>query len=180
MSARANWGAASSSTRSSSRAKTSLVAQAIIFVVGTPAAYLVARRRFRGRAVVLTLIELPLVLPPAVAGIGLLAAFGRLGLLGSSLDFFGVAVGFTQAAVVLAILLVAGPFYVRGAVGAFESLDQNLLDASRTLGAGPRGRSGASRSRSPRPASARPLHCPSPAGWASSVRRSSSPAACRG
>ncbi len=118
-------------------AKTSLVAQAIIFLVGTPAAYFVARRRFRGRAVVLTLIELPLVLPPAVAGIGLLAAFGRLGLLGSSLDFFGVAVGFTQAAVVLAILLVAGPFYVRGAVGAFESLDQNLLDASRTLGAGP-------------------------------------------
>ena len=85
----------------------------------------------------LTLIELPLVLPPAVAGIGLLAAFGRLGLLGSSLDFFGVSVGFTQVAVVMAILLVAGPFYVRGAVGAFESLDQNLLDASRTLGAGP-------------------------------------------
>ena len=118
-------------------AKTSLIAQAIIFLVGTPAAYLVARRRFRGRAVVLTLIELPLVLPPAVAGIGLLAAFGRLGLLGSSLDFLGVSVGFTQAAVVMAILLVAGPFYVRGAVGAFESLDENLLDASRTLGAGP-------------------------------------------
>ena len=118
-------------------AKTSLVAQTMIFLVGTPAAYLVARRRFRGRAVVLTLIELPLVLPPAVAGIGLLAAFGRLGLLGGSLDFLGVSVGFTQAAVVLAILLVAGPFYVRGAVGAFESLDQKLLDASRTLGAGP-------------------------------------------
>ena len=118
-------------------ARTSLVAQAIIFLVGTPAAYLVARRRFRGRAVVLTLVELPLVLPPAVAGIGLLAAFGRLGLLGSSLDFFGVSIGFTQAAVVMAILLVAGPFYVRGAVGAFEALDQNLLDASRTLGAGP-------------------------------------------
>src|SRR5262245_55411000 len=118
-------------------ARTSLVAQAIIFLVGTPAAYLVARQRFRGRAVVLTLVELPLVLPPAVAGIGLLAAFGRLGLLGSSLDFLGVSVGFTQAAVVMAILLVAGPFYVRGAVGAFEALDQNLLDASRTLGAGP-------------------------------------------
>ena len=118
-------------------AKTSLVAQAIILLVGTPAAYLVARRRFRGRAVVLTLIELPLVLPPAVAGIGLLAAFGRLGLLGDSLDALGISVGFTQAAVVMAILLVAGPFYVRGAVGAFESLDERLLDASRTLGAGP-------------------------------------------
>jgi molybdate transport system permease protein len=118
-------------------AKTSLVAQALIFLVGTPAAYLVASRRFPGRSVVLTLIELPLVLPPAVAGIGLLAAFGRLGLLGSTLTAFGISVGFTQAAVVMAILLVAGPFYVRGAVGAFESLDQRLLDASRTLGAGP-------------------------------------------
>ena len=118
-------------------AKTSLIAQTIIFLVGTPAAYFVARRRFRGRAVVLTLVELPLVLPPAVAGIGLLAAFGRLGLLGSSLDVLGISIGFTQAAVVMAILLVAGPFYVRGAVGAFEALDQNLLDASRTLGAGP-------------------------------------------
>jgi molybdate transport system permease protein len=118
-------------------AKTSLVAQGLIFLVGTPAAYLVASRRFHGRSVVLTLIELPLVLPPAVAGIGLLAAFGRLGLLGSTLTALGISVGFTQAAVVMAILLVAGPFYVRGAVGAFESLDQRLLDASRTLGAGP-------------------------------------------
>jgi molybdate transport system permease protein len=118
-------------------AKTSVIAQAVIFLIGTPAAYLVAGRRFRGRSLVLTLIELPLVLPPAVAGIGLLAAFGRLGLLGSSLSALGVSVGFSQAAVVMAILLVAGPFYVRGAVGAFEALDQRLLDASRTLGAGP-------------------------------------------
>jgi molybdate transport system permease protein len=118
-------------------AKTSAIAQAIIFLVGTPAAYFVGSRRFPGRSAVLTLIELPLVLPPAVAGIGLLAAFGRLGLLGGSLSALGVSVGFTQAAVVMAILLVAGPFYVRGAVGAFESLDQRLLDVSRTLGAGP-------------------------------------------
>ncbi len=117
-------------------AKTSAIAQAIVFLVGTPGAYLVAGRRFPGRAAVLTLVELPLVLPPAVAGIGLLAAFGRLGLLGGALGALGVSVGFTQAAVVLAILLVAGPFYVRGAVGAFESLDQRLLEASRTLGAG--------------------------------------------
>jgi molybdate transport system permease protein len=118
-------------------AKTSLVAQALIFLVGTPAAYLVAVGRVPGRALILTLIELPLVLPPAVAGIGLLAAFGRLGLLGSTLSAFGVSIGFTQAAVVMAVLLVAGPFYVRGAVGAFEALDRRLLDASRTLGAGP-------------------------------------------
>src|SRR5262249_40992161 len=101
-----------------------------------PAAYLIASHRsFPGRKAVLTLVELPLVLPPAVAGIGLLAAFGRFGLLGSSLRFFGIELPFTQTAVVLAIVFVASPFYVRGAIAAFESVDRTLLDASRTLGA---------------------------------------------
>jgi molybdate transport system permease protein len=118
--------------------KTNLVALVLILALGTPAAYLVATRSFRGRAVVLTLIELPLVLPPAVAGIGLLAAFGRLGLLGSTLDFLGWQIGLgTQAAVVLAVAFVAGPFYVRPAVAAFEGVDPILLGAARTLGAGP-------------------------------------------
>jgi len=117
--------------------KTSAIAHAIVLLVGTPAAYLLASRRFPGRAAVLTLIELPLVLPPAVAGIGLLAAFGRLGLLGGTLDALGISVSFTQVAVVLAVLLVASPFYLRAAVAAFESVDQGLLEASRTLGAGP-------------------------------------------
>ena len=85
----------------------------------------------------ITLCELPLVLPPAVAGIGLLAAFGRLGLLGETLDTLGVRIGFTQAAVVLAILFVAGPFYLRPAISAFEAVDPTLLAAARTLGAGP-------------------------------------------
>jgi molybdate transport system permease protein len=84
-----------------------------------------------------TLVELPLVLPPAVAGIGLLAALGRFGLLGSTLDAFGLYVGFTQTAVVLAIAFVAGPFYVRTAIASFEGVDPNLVAASRTLGAGP-------------------------------------------
>jgi molybdate transport system permease protein len=118
--------------------KTNLVALVLVLALGTPTAYLVATRRFRGRAIVLTLIELPLVLPPAVAGIGLLAAFGRLGLLGSTLDFFGWQVGLgTQAAVVLAVAFVAGPFYVRPAIAAFEAVDPTLLGAARTLGAGP-------------------------------------------
>jgi molybdate transport system permease protein len=86
---------------------------------------------------VVTLVELPLVLPPAVAGIGLLAAFGRLGLLGSTFDFLGISVSFTQTAVVLAVTYVSSPFYVRQAIAAFEGLDRTLLDASRTLGAGP-------------------------------------------
>jgi molybdate transport system permease protein len=118
--------------------KTNLVALAFVLVLGTPTAYLIATRSFRGRALVLTLIELPLVLPPAVAGIGLLAAFGRLGLLGGTLDFLGLRVGLgTQAAVVLAVMFVAGPFYVRPAIAAFEAVDPTLLGAARTLGAGP-------------------------------------------
>jgi molybdate transport system permease protein len=117
--------------------ETTLVAQAVILVVGTPAAYLIASRRFVGRALLVTLVELPLVLPPAVAGIGLLAAFGRLGLLGSTLSAFGIEVAFTKLAVVLAVAFVAGPFYLRTAIAAFEAVDPTLTAASRTLGAGP-------------------------------------------
>ena len=117
--------------------KTSAIAHCLVLAIGTPAAYLLATRRFRGRAVVLTVIELPLVLPPAVAGIALLAAFGRLGLLGGTLDALGVQVGLTQTAVVLAVAFVESPFYLRGAITAFEGVDRTLLDAARTLGAGP-------------------------------------------
>jgi molybdate transport system permease protein len=117
--------------------KTSLVAHAIVLAVGTPVAYLLGTRSFRGRALVVTAVELPLVLPPAVAGIGLLAAFGRRGLLGESFDALGLSIPFTQTAVVLAIVFVASPFYVRQAIAAFAAVDRDLLDASRTLGAGP-------------------------------------------
>ena len=116
---------------------TTVVAQLTILLVGTPAAYFLATRRFRGRNLVVTLVELPLVLPPAVAGIGLLAAFGRFGLLGESLSALGVEIAFTRLAVVLAIVFVAGPFYVRTAIAAFEGVDPGLVDAARTLGAGP-------------------------------------------
>ncbi len=77
------------------------------------------------------------VLPPAVAGLGLLVAFGRFGLLGSTFDWLGINVSFNQTAVVIAITLVAGPFYVRQGIAAFEAIDMNLVAASRTLGAGP-------------------------------------------
>ena len=117
--------------------KTTAVANLLILLVGTPAAYLIATRTFRARALLVTLIELPLVLPPAVAGLGLLMAFGRFGLLGDELGALGISVGFTQAAVVLAVTYVASPFYVRAAIAAFEGLDPNLVGASRTLGAGP-------------------------------------------
>jgi molybdate transport system permease protein len=117
--------------------KTSLVAQALILTFGTPAAFLLASRRFRGHALAITLVELPLVLPPAVAGIGLLAAFGRLGLLGGSLSALGISLPFTQAAVTVAVAYVASPLYIRQAIAAFEATDPDLAAASRTLGASP-------------------------------------------
>jgi molybdate transport system permease protein len=110
--------------------KTTAIAQVLILAFGTPLAWLIASRRFRGRGLVITLVELPLVLPPAVAGLGLLATFGRTGLLTTSIPF-------TQTAVVLAVAFVSSPLYVRAAVAAFEGVDPNLVDASRTLGAGP-------------------------------------------
>lgn len=116
--------------------RTSLMAVVAIVAVGTPAAYLLARRRFRGRAGVITLIELPLVLPPAAAGIALLAAFGPAGLLGGAIEDAGITLVLQTAGVVVAMAFVAAPFYVRGAIAAFEAVDPNLLDASRTLGAG--------------------------------------------
>jgi molybdate transport system permease protein len=117
--------------------KTSLIAQLLIVAFGTPVAYLLASERFPGRALAVTLVELPLVLPPAVAGIALLAAFGRFGLLGSSLRALGITLPFTQTAVILAVAYVASPLYIRQAVAAFEATDPNLAAASRTLGAGP-------------------------------------------
>jgi len=110
--------------------KTSLAAQALIVLFGTPTAYLLATRRFIGHSLAVTAVELPLVLPPAVAGIGLLAALGRNGLFSSSLPF-------TQSAVVVAVAYVASPLYIRQAIAAFEAVDPRLPAASRTLGAGP-------------------------------------------
>jgi molybdate transport system permease protein len=117
--------------------RTSGAALAIIVLVGTPSAYLLATRRFRGRALLITLIELPLVLPPAVAGIALLAAVGPSGLLGASIEDAGVRLTFETAGVVVALTFVAAPYYLRQAQAAFGALDPSWLEASRTLGASP-------------------------------------------
>jgi molybdate transport system permease protein len=116
--------------------QTSLTALVIIVLAGTPAAYLLATRSFRGRSVLVTLIELPLVLPPAVAGIALLAALGPQGVLGPLLEDAGIRLVFETAGVVVALTFVASPFYLRQATAAFAALDPTLLEASRTLGAG--------------------------------------------
>jgi molybdate transport system permease protein len=116
--------------------ETSLIALAIIVAVGTPAAYLLATRRFRGHALLVTLVELPLVLPPAVAGIGLLAALGPNGIFGSLVEDAGVRLVLATGGVVVALVFVSAPYYVRQAQAAFGALDPALLEASRTLGAG--------------------------------------------
>jgi molybdate transport system permease protein len=116
--------------------RTTAIAMAIVIVLGTPAAYLLGRRRFRGRAVLITAIELPLVVPPAVAGIGLLAAFGPRGILGGAVEGSGVELVFETAGVVVALVFVSAPFYLRQAIAAFGALDRRPLEAARTLGAG--------------------------------------------
>jgi molybdate transport system permease protein len=118
-------------------AETITVSMLAILVVGTPAAYWISTRRGAVRDALVTLVELPLVLPPAVAGIGLLVAFGSAGLLGGTFDALGVDIAFTKVAVVLAVTFVASPFYLRTAIAAFEVVDPTLPAAARTLGAGP-------------------------------------------
>jgi molybdate transport system permease protein len=106
-------------------------------VLGTPLAYLLARRRFRGRGALDTLIDLPMVLPPSVAGIALLVTFGRRGIVGAWLDDAGVSLAFTTAAVVLAQTFVAAPFYIKTAIAGFESVERELEQAAAVDGAGP-------------------------------------------
>lgn len=115
---------------------TTTIAVVVIALVGTPAAYLLATRSFRGRALVVTLLELPLVLPPAVAGIALLAALGPNGLLGGLLQDAGVRLVLETAGVVVALIFVAAPFHLRAAQAAFAAVDPRWSEASRTLGAG--------------------------------------------
>jgi len=107
----------------------------VILIVGTPAAYLLATRSFRGKSLVVTLVELPLVLPPAVAGVALLAAVGPSGILGGAMESAGIELSLQTAGVVVALTFVASPFYVRQAMASFAAVDRTLLDASRTLGA---------------------------------------------
>jgi len=113
---------------------TSSISAAVAAVLGTPVAFLLARYRFPGRAVVDSLVDLPMVLPPAVAGLGLLMAFGRRGILGGALDVLGLELAFTTAAVVMAQTFVAAPFYIRSAKAGFEGVDRELERVSATLG----------------------------------------------
>ncbi len=114
---------------------TTIVSTLLIILGGTPLAYAHARRQFRFGRLIDTLIDLPLVLPPAVAGVALLMAFGRRGLLGGWLDLLGVQVGFTTVAVIMAQVFVAAPFYIKSAALGFASLDRELELAASLDGA---------------------------------------------
>src|SRR4051812_4030544 len=115
--------------------ETSAASLALIVLVGTPAAWLLATREFRAKPLLVTIIELPLVLPPAAAGIALLAALAPKGIAGGLLDDAGITLVLTTTAVVLAMTVVPSPFYLRQAQPSFDSPDPRLLEASRTLGA---------------------------------------------
>lgn len=116
-------------------ALTSAAALVVIILVGTPAAYLLARGNFPGKRVVDTFIDVPLALPPVVVGVALLLVFGRLGVVGRWLHPLGIEIAFTTLAVVLAQVFVAAPFYVRSAKIGFAQVEPELEEIAVTLGA---------------------------------------------
>ena len=116
---------------------TSVITAILIVVLGTPVAYINARYQYHGKNFVDTIIDLPVVIPPAVSGIALLMAFGRMGIIGQYLNLAGVTIGFSTVAVVMAQLFVSSPYYIRQAKSSFEDVDTVYEDAARTLGASP-------------------------------------------
>ncbi|MDH4208168.1 MAG: ABC transporter permease [Anaerolineae bacterium] len=115
---------------------TASIALIVVIIIGTPVAYWLAHYDFRGKGLIDTLIDLPLVLPPAAAGFALLLLFGQQGI-GSWLQLHGLRISLTPLAVVMAQVFVASPFYVKQARAGFEAVPQDLRLASATLGAGP-------------------------------------------
>jgi molybdate transport system permease protein len=139
---RLEWGALPATLRSPVVARalglsmaTTLAATALAVCFGAPLAYLLARRRFRGRTLIDTLIDLPMVLPPSVAGIALLMAFGRRGLIGGPLASLGISISFTEVAVVLAQCFVAAPYFVKAAAAGFVAVERELEQAAALDGA---------------------------------------------
>ncbi len=116
---------------------TTSVSLALVVLLGTPLAWSLARGEGRLARAVETAVQLPIVIPPAVAGVAMLFAFGRRGLLAGWLYPEGWAVTFTTAAVVMAEVFVSAPFFVQAATSAFRRVDPKLLIVARTFGASP-------------------------------------------
>lgn len=115
---------------------TALTATLLCLLLGVPLALLLAHARFRGLALLRSLVLLPLVLPPVVGGLALLYTFGRQGLLGGALEVLGVQIAYSSIAVVLAMTFVSMPFLVISVETALRGLDQEVLDAAAVDGAG--------------------------------------------
>jgi molybdate transport system permease protein len=116
---------------------TTVTSLIIVILVGTPFAFIHSRTTYPGKVIVDTPIDLPLVLPPAVAGFSLLVLYGRAGLLGRYFNMLGISIAFTTLAVIMAQIFVASPFYIRQAKSLFEQFDRNYEYTARTLGASP-------------------------------------------
>jgi len=116
---------------------TSCISLAVVIIVGTPFAYIHCRHEYPGKVLVDTVIDLPLVLPPAVAGMALLVLYGRAGLVGKYANMLGFSIAFTTLAVIMAQIFVASPFYLRQAKSLFDQLDPAYELTARTLGASP-------------------------------------------
>lgn len=116
--------------------KSTALSMLVAVILGTPLAYVLSRWQFRFKRLVSVLVELPIVLPPAVAGLALLLTFGRRGFFGPFLDEFGISLPFTLAAVVMAQTFVAAPFFIRSAQVGFSGVSKEIEDAARVDGAG--------------------------------------------
>jgi molybdate transport system permease protein len=115
---------------------TTVLSSVFTVIIGTPLAYLLARWRFTGRRLLIVIVELPIVLPPTVAGLALLITAGRRGALGGLLGNFGISLPFTTAAVVIAQIFVSAPFFIRAAMVGFSAIPREIEDAARVDGAG--------------------------------------------
>jgi molybdate transport system permease protein len=116
---------------------TSVAATMVVMLLGLPVAYLLATKRFPGKRLLEVLLELPMVLPPTVAGVGLLLAFGRQGLAGGALGVLGLSLPFSTLAVIVAQSFVAAPFFIAATRAGFSEVDQRYLDAAATLRSSP-------------------------------------------
>jgi molybdate transport system permease protein len=114
---------------------TTAVTVLLTVILGTPLAYFLAKYQFQLKRLLVVFIEIPIVMPPVVAGLALLSAFGRRGLIGAPLGALNITITFTVTAVVLAQLFVSSPFYIRAAQNRFESLPREYEDAAAVDGA---------------------------------------------
>jgi molybdate transport system permease protein len=114
---------------------TTAISLALTIAIATPLAHLLARRRFRGASIVEAIVDLPIVLPPSVAGLALLLTLGRRGVIGEPLAAAGIAIPFTTIAVVIAQMFVSAPFFIRAARAGFHGVDRDYEDAARVDGA---------------------------------------------